>query len=326
MLAKGTAVAAKGGAAAAKGAGAAAAKGAGAAVKGAGMVAKKAGGEVVKGVGKEAATETAKQSLFKEVGKQFLNSALQGDHTKDPNTRLAQSMISNMFGVGKAEAAQMPPGQAQPQQQPGRSVTEVPQQYKNVVVPGPGGMPIKGAGEALPSSIPQQYQQYGRPQRPMPGAMPPSQPGIWSKIAQGAGQAGKGMLEGTLGMPQTGKSIPYYAGKMPGDIVRSRIGVPTAGKERYNQMVQQYYEQGTPIVDEYGRPVMTPGTDMPARKPYKGTTKKEPKVTETQQFRSGLQEANDAIKSGADKDAVMQRLKEEFPDKAKDIQMLQMWM
>lgn len=76
-------------------------------------------------------------------------------------------------------------------------------------------------------SIPSQYLNIGQQS---PQAQPTSR-----------GSFLGGLKEGFLGMPQTGESVPYYAGKLIPDIVRSKMGVSTAGEEARSKKLLQAY-------------------------------------------------------------------------------------
>lgn len=118
---------------------------------------------------------------------------------------------------------------------------------RNIVVPGPGGRPIQGQGEALPGyemqppqyKIPPAYLNMMQQQSQQPQQQIGRYPGVFA-----------GLKEGFLGMPSTagepqpseqGRQTAYYMGKLIPDIIRSKMGVSTTGEEaRQQQMLEAY--------------------------------------------------------------------------------------
>ena len=116
-------------------------------------------------------------------------------------------------------------------------IKKSPELGETAVVPGPGGGFLAGEGEFSPGA--------GTTLKNAVTANPSSPaPGIFA-----------GLKEGGLGMPQSnvgqfpgqeGRTTAYYAGKMLGDVVRSKIGINTAGEESKLAMVTP----GTPQYQE----------------------------------------------------------------------------
>ena len=65
-----------------------------------------------------------------------------------------------------------------------------------------------------------------------------------NSVVSAGQELGRGLIEGALGMPNKGKSnIPFYAGRLPGDVLRTRLSLQTAGEATQ----QNITNQGTPL-------------------------------------------------------------------------------
>lgn len=183
-----------------------------------------------------------------EAGKWGLGRMQQGAKAGEP---LSTNELVKAFGsllTPSVEAAQLPTPAEQPYSQ-----------LPNMVVPGPGGQPIQGQGEAMPGyemqppryNIPEVYRQM-MPQtqgQPIQSRIPPQYQGYGQQPSRYPGVFA-GLKEGLLGMPSTagepqpyekGRQTAYYAGKLIPDIVRSKMGVSTTGEEARQQQLLEAY-------------------------------------------------------------------------------------
>ena len=118
---------------------------------------------------------------------------------------------------------------------------------RNIVVPGPGGQLITSpeVGQTYPSMIPERYRNLFQPET-YPTATLPAGEASATTLPTKEPYPGffAGLKEGSLGIPSTagapssseiGRQTAYYLGKLIPDIIRSRVGVPTAGAEAGQQ-------------------------------------------------------------------------------------------
>jgi len=115
-------------------------------------------------------------------------------------------------------------------QPPSWQTPQIPQQYSPMAQSMQRPMPQSMGPQINQPAIPPQYANMG-----MPGTLPQAQ------ATESRGSFLGGLKEGFLGMPQTGESVPYYMGKLIPDIMRSKMGVSTAGEEAKSQKLMQAY-------------------------------------------------------------------------------------
>lgn len=60
----------------------------------------------------------------------------------------------------------------------------------------------------------------------------PKGKGKFSFLGDAMSQLGSGLVEGALGMPSSSQSIAAAVGRLPGDVIRTKIGLQTSGEAR----------------------------------------------------------------------------------------------
>jgi len=184
-------------------------------------------------------------------------------------------------------------------------------------VPGPMGQSIQGQGEAMPrygmtsNRIPPAYLQMGQQQPQQGGQQHPDVGAIRGFINALTGQP---QPEGLQDVSQ-GRRTAYYAGGVVPNIVMSKLGQPSSSEATSREMLNQYYQTGSPMYDPATGKLT--GQNIPARAvAQKKESPSEQKYSKELDFNASLK---DWAGGAVDDEMAYKMMSENFPEMQKQI-------